>query len=104
MTLHTGGGGGGGGGAFINEATIVNYDGNIEGQRGLLTINVDEGARGEADQLAVSDKGKSYERTGFVGSAGKVFLVSKMIDCSHVSQITSYVKGITASSRNFTPS
>ena len=64
-TLYTGyGGGGGSGGAFINEATIVNYDDGM-----TIDVDVDGGARGNGDN--------DSDRAGFAGSAGKVFLVSR---------------------------
>jgi len=63
LYLHTGyGGGGGGGGVYQHEAITVNYDDS-------MTINVDEGARGEGDTYD--------DHAGFVGSDGKVFLVSR---------------------------
>ena len=63
-STYTGyGGGGGGGGIYKHEATTVNYDDN-------MIINVDGGARGQGDS-------NSWKR-GFVGSAGKVFLVSRL--------------------------
>ena len=93
MTLDTGGGGGGGGGVFMIEATIVNYNGNG------MTINVNEGARGEADQKAWTQRGY-YERTGFVGSAGKVFLVSIIFLIVRMCLKLHLIKGITSSSHN----
>jgi len=56
------GGGGGAGGVYKHKATTVNYDDS-------MTINVNGGARGEGDSISGG--------RGFVGSAGKVFLVSR---------------------------
>ena len=60
------GGGGGGGGFYWHEAITVNYHDS-------MTINVNAGDRGNGSR---SDN-PSY-RAGFAGSAGKVFLVSKL--------------------------
>jgi len=63
-STYTGyGGGGGGGGVYKHEATTVNFDDS-------MTINVNGGARGRGDWHS--------NRAGFVGSDGKVFLVSRL--------------------------
>ena len=66
-SYYTGyGGGGGSGGVFVQEATTVNYDDS-------MTINVNGGTRGNGDSSS-----NPSSRAGFAGSAGKVFLVSRL--------------------------
>ena len=70
LHLHTGqGGGGGGGGVFVQEATTVNYDNG-------MTIAVNEGAGGSGSATWPT-------HVGLPGSAGKVFLISRLYYSSH---------------------
>ena len=80
-STYTGyGGGGGGGGVYKHEALTVNYDDS-------MIINVDGGARGERKREDCPYAGGIYDSDcdywltqyrGFAGSAGKVFLVSRL--------------------------